>query len=217
VADRTGPRLLAGFLIAGGIVAAATVPVPYVVLGPGPVFDTLGSTNGTPLVGITGAPTYPTTGKLNLTTVSESGGPNSQMTVLGALSGWVDPSQVVVPERLLYPDNTSGAQIQQENAAEMTQSQDAAAVAALRQLKLPVEETVTVASVSPGAPADGKLKVGDRILSVDGVAVSTPDACGRRSPRASPVTSSGCASTATARPRTSPSLRSPPPPTRPSR
>lgn len=176
MADRTGPRLLAGFLIAGGIVAAATVPVPYVVLGPGPVYDTLGSTDGTPLVSISGAPTYPTTGKLNLTTVSESGGPNSQMTVLGALSGWVDPSEVVVPERLLYPDNTSGAQIQQENAAEMTQSQDAAAVAALRQLELPVQETVTVASVSTGAPADGKLKVGDRILSVNGVAVATPEA-----------------------------------------
>ncbi len=173
--DRTGPRLLAGFLIAGAIVVAATVPVPYVVLSPGPVFNTLGSTGGKPLIQISGAPTYPTTGSLNLTTVSEAGGPNSRMSVLGALTGWVDPSEAVVPESLLYPANTSNSQIQQENALEMTQSQDAAAVAALRYLKLPVEETVTVASVSAGSPADGVLKVGDRIVSVDGVAVSTPD------------------------------------------
>ncbi len=54
----------------------------------------------------------------------------------------------------------------------MTQSQDAAAIAALRYLDLPVTLYTEVNQVQAGAPADGKLEVGDVIRTVDGVKVS---------------------------------------------
>src|SRR3954468_13327811 len=53
-------------------ILTSVLPVPYVVLVPGPVTDTLGSIGTSPTVPVvsaTGAQTYPTQGHLYLTTV----------------------------------------------------------------------------------------------------------------------------------------------------
>src|SRR4051812_12160330 len=50
-------------------ILTSVLPVPYVVLVPGPVTDTLGSIGSTPVVSATGTQTYPTQGHLFLTTV----------------------------------------------------------------------------------------------------------------------------------------------------
>src|SRR5262249_27213439 len=71
--------------------------------------------------------------------------------------------------------NETAQQVEQENTADMLQSQDDAVVAALRHLGLPVTLTVSVASVTPDGPSDGHLRSGDRIISIDGTAVSTAD------------------------------------------
>ena len=157
-----------------GLLAAVLLPVPYVVLSPGPVFDTLGEVGGTPLISISGAPTYPTSGRLDLTTVSESGGPRGRLSVVDALRGWVATDEVVVPRELLYPPDQTADEVDRENTAAMTDSQDAATYAALRYLDLPVTDTVTVAEVDPDGPSQGKLEVGDRFLAVDDRPVSTP-------------------------------------------
>jgi len=54
------------------VVAGLWLPVPFVTLAPGPVTDTLGAVDGTSLIKIDGRRTYPTTGKLELTTVEET-------------------------------------------------------------------------------------------------------------------------------------------------
>lgn len=51
-------------------------------------------------------------------------------------------------------------------------SEDSATIAALRYLKRPTELTVTV---DPKGPAAASLKTGDRVVSVNGAAVSTSD------------------------------------------
>ena len=49
----------------------ALVPVPYVILQPGPTLNTLGNdSKGKPLITVSGRTTYPTTGHLNMVTVS---------------------------------------------------------------------------------------------------------------------------------------------------
>jgi PDZ domain-containing protein len=173
VQDRSTPQLAAAVLIALGVIVGIIWPVPYVVLSPGPVIDVLGSNQGKALITISGAPIFPTSGQLDLTTVSESGGPHGRVPLSRVFGGWVDPSVAVVPTRLLYPDNESSQQLEQENTAQMLQSQDSAAVAALRHLGIPVTLTVSVASVDKGEPAAGKLQANDQILRIDGTAVST--------------------------------------------
>ena len=78
-------------------VATFLLPVPYVVLSPGPVFNALGEVDGTPVVTVSGAPTYPAEGVLDVTTVYELGGPGSRVTLPGAVRAWLDPASAVVP------------------------------------------------------------------------------------------------------------------------
>ncbi len=172
---RSTPQLLAIVLVAVGFAAALLLPSPYVVLSPGPVVDVLGSESGKPVLTVTGAPTYPTSGRLDLTTVNEAGGPRGRVPLTRVFGGWLDPTVAVVPTRLLYPEGQTSQQVEQQNTQQMLQSQDGAAVAALRYLHLPVTLVVTVGQITPGLPADGQLKVGDRIVEVDGVKVTTGD------------------------------------------
>ncbi|RJK98092.1 YlbL family protein [Vallicoccus soli] len=165
--------LAASALVAVALAAvAALLPVPYVLLSPGPTANTIGEVDGTQLITVRGRETYPTAGHLDLTTVSVSGGPGRRVDLVQALRGWLDPAVAVVPEEQVYPEGTTEEQVQQTNARDMTSSQDDATAAALRQLGVPVDERATVAAVAPGSAADGVLRVGDVITAVDGRAVA---------------------------------------------
>lgn len=170
---RSTAQILALVLIALGLLTATLVPLPYMVLSPGPAVNVLGTLDGKQVIAVSGAPTYPTDGRMDLTTVSESGGPYGRVSVTHVVGGWLDPSVAVVPTAVLYPSSETAQQVEQENTADMLQSQDDAVVAALRHLGLPVTLTVTVESVTAGGPSDGHLQTGDRILSVDGTPVGT--------------------------------------------
>lgn len=159
---RTLTLLLAGVLTVALTAAAAFIRVPYVALGPGPTFNTLGTEDGRPILDISGRPTYPTDGHLDLTTV----GVQSELTLAQALRGWFESDEAVVPRDVVYPPDQSQQQTDQMNVQEMKQSQDLAVTAAARTLGLPTA-TVLVAQVPAGSPSAGKLLVGDRILSVD--------------------------------------------------
>jgi PDZ domain-containing protein len=165
--------LLAGLV--GLVLLAAFAPVPYVALAPGPTEDTLGAINGTPLIGISGRRTYPAQGRLELVTVSVTGGPGSRLDLLTALRGWVDGHVAVVPEETVYPPDVTAEQVRDQNVAEMALSQQDATVAALRHLGIAVQGPyVAVTAVVRGQPADGRLRPGDRILAVDGHRVTNP-------------------------------------------
>jgi PDZ domain-containing protein len=173
VSNRSTPQILAAVLIGVGILVGIALPVPFVVLSPGPVVNVLGASDDKSVIQITGAPTYPTTGQLDLTTVSESGGPHGRIPLTRVFGSWLDPTSAVVPTRLLYPESETSQQVEQQGTEEMLQSQDAAAVAALRHLGLPVTLFVSVGEITPGSPASRSLHTGERILAVDGTPVST--------------------------------------------
>jgi PDZ domain-containing protein len=149
-------------------VAGALLPVPYVVLSPGPTENTIGQVKGKPVITIQGRKTYPTDGMLSLVTVAYQGGPGTRIDLLTALRGWVDSSIAVVPEETIFPRTSTAEQVEQQNTQEMTNSQDDATAAALNELKIPYTSVVTVVSTEKGKPADGKLKPGDEITAVDG-------------------------------------------------
>jgi PDZ domain-containing protein len=162
---------IAGLATVVAIAVAVLLPVPYVILGPGPTLNTLGESSGQPLITISGHPTYKTTGNLNLVTVSYQGGPGSDMSIFQALRAWVDPSEAVVPETELFPPGQSAQQTQAQDTEEMTGSQQTATAAALTQLHIPYQTVVSVVSTVPGYPASTVLKAGDVIEAVDGKAV----------------------------------------------
>ena len=97
--ERPSPRsfaLAAGMLVSSVLLAVLVVlPAPYAVTMPGPTTDVLGEEDGTPLIRISGAPTYDSTGELRLTTVSATGSPSYPSSVAGVLRGWLSSASVV--------------------------------------------------------------------------------------------------------------------------
>lgn len=154
------------------------LPVPYVTMKPGPVFNTLGDVDGTPMITYgEGVRTYPTDGRLDFTTVSVTRA-ESTMSLAGAIEGWLDPDVAVVPHDFVYPDQQTNEQSNAEGAAQLASSQDASRVAALRAAGYEVPEVPKVAGVVEDGPAAGKLEEGDVLVSVDGRRVTTPASVG---------------------------------------
>ena len=153
-------------LIAAG--AASFVGLPYVVLSPGPATNVLGEVDGKPVLSISGAKTYPTTGALDFTTVAFDGGPGRTVTVYELLDAWLRDDTEVAPERDYFPEDTSQDEVEAQNVEMMNESQVVAAATALRALGRSVPATVTVADVPEGSPSTGLVAAGDVILSVDG-------------------------------------------------
>ena len=146
-------------------VLAALVTVPYVSLGPGPTFNTLGEVEGKQVVAIEGTPTKPTSGNLNMTTVSQRDG----LTMGQALVLWASGDQQLVPRDLVFPPEKSRDDVEKSQSADFQRSEDNAQYAALNFLKYP--KAVTVEKVNDPGPSVGKLQNGDAIDAVDGVKV----------------------------------------------
>jgi Lon-like protease len=165
---------IASLATVAAIAVAVLFPVPYVILGPGPTLNTLGKdTSGQPLISITGHPTYPTSGHLNLVTVSLiGGGPGSKLNVFSALRAWLNSSDAVVPEDEIYPPGQTAQQTQVQDQEQMASSQELATVAAFNQLHIKYQTQVEVLSTVAGYPASKVLKAGDVIEAVDGKPVT---------------------------------------------
>jgi PDZ domain-containing protein len=165
--------LIASIGTAAAIAVSVFVPVPYVILGPGPTLNTLGNdSSGKPLITISGHPVHRTTGHLNLVTVSYQGGPGDNLNIFTALAAWLNPREAVVPEQELFAPGQSQQQTQQQDTQEMTGSQQTATAAALTQLHIAYSTQVVVAQAERGFPAYGVLKAGDVITAVNGKPVT---------------------------------------------
>lgn len=186
-------------LLVGSVIVALTlavVPSPYVVEQPGPVFDTLGvvtvdapidaatssqtsaptATGETqktkiPLITISGATTFPTTGELDLLTVSVLGNPENLPSWMEIIGAWFDPSKAVVPASAIFPSNESQQERDAANTTLMTDSQQDAIAAALTQLGYDVVAGIEVDGFSDNSPAELVLQSGDVITAFAGTTV----------------------------------------------
>jgi Lon-like protease len=156
------PIVVFGVLLAG-------VTVPYVSLGPGPTFDTLGEVDGKQVVDIKGAKTHPTTGHLDMTTVSQ----RDDLSLAEALTLWLSGQEQLMPRDLVYPPGQSREEVDKANDADFKESEHNAEFAALGYLKYP--RAVTVVVVSDPGPSVGKLQAGDSIQAVNGTPVTNVD------------------------------------------
>ena len=161
--------MIASVGAAVAIALSVLVPVPYVILGPGPTLNTLGQdSSGQPLITVSGHPTYPVSGHLNMVTVSADGGPGSHLNIFRALAAWLNPDNAVVPASEIYPPGQSQKQSQRQDTQQMTGSQETATAAALTQLHIAYGTPVVVVQTEAGFPAHGVLQAGDVITAVDG-------------------------------------------------
>lgn len=148
------------------------IPVPYVAWSPGISVDLAGQSGGTQAVQVSGVPTYPLHGRLEMTTVSVTR-PDSSMALGQGLWQYFLPNHDVIPRNAVYaPERTS----QENEAASVQQMVDArqdSVVAALRAAGEPVTEQPVVASVRLSGPNATVLKPGDVVRRVDGTAVTS--------------------------------------------
>lgn len=179
---RTLTLLLASLLAVGMTLVAAVARVPYVALAPGPIFNTLGQYDGKPVVSVTGRKTYEDTGNLSLTTISVV----TRLTLIEALKGWFEHDLAVVPRDVIYPPDRTDEEVREQDKAAMRDSQDTATTAALRQLGVPGKVHVVIDGVDAKAPAAGRLKADDELVSIDGTRVTDSkqlrELIGRRKP-----------------------------------
>ena len=140
--------------------------LPVVALSPGPMEDVLVHLK------VEGSRVYDSEGKLYLTSV----GIDDNVRFYEALLGMANRDVQLLPRAELYPDEQDSEQVDAENAALMDVSKQTAKVVALRELGYRIEPSgVQVMQVVSGAPADGRLRAGDRILAADGRAVHSTD------------------------------------------
>lgn len=163
--------LIAGFSAVLLSALMMLLPVPYIILKPGPVLNTLGESKGKPLITVTGHDTYPAKGQLDLTTVSEVGGSGRPISLLSAVQSWISRSDAVLPRDEVIPKGQTAQQTDEQNRLQMASSQENATAAALATLGIQVPTRLVIAGVDPDAPAAATLKANDVIKGIGGVPV----------------------------------------------
>ncbi|HET7476545.1 MAG TPA: S16 family serine protease [Dermatophilaceae bacterium] len=153
------------------------MPVPFVAWSPGRVHDTLGSLNSQPMIRVEGTRSFPTTGELDITTLSVTRA-DSRLTLPEAVLAYWLPNRDALPRDVVYPPGKSAAEVESEEADMMATAQDDAVVAALRAAGQPVTEHPAIASVTVRGPSHRRLMPGDLVLAVDNVSVRTGDQVG---------------------------------------
>jgi PDZ domain-containing protein len=155
--------VLGGIVLVGLVTAGLLVKLPYYTLSPG-------SSRATePLISVDGAPTYDAPGNVDFLTVSLR-----EATPVELLAAWINPA-VDVKSREDILGKQSPEENQKLNLQMMSDSKDAATYQALHRLGYDIPTSgsgAVVASVQQGSPADGTLKIGDVITSVNGQTVA---------------------------------------------
>ena len=165
MSQRTRAGLLALSLLAVLWGAAFFVPLTYVIYQPGPTVDILAKSDGQETVQVTGHKAYYDDGELRMTTVYVST-PEEAVNLPELLQAYFAPDDAVWPKSSVYAPEETDESNDRESAGAMVSSQDTAIAAALTELGEKLDPIVDIVDVTPGMPADGKLKVRDVLIRV---------------------------------------------------
>jgi PDZ domain-containing protein len=158
--------MVAGFAAtigAGSILFS--LPVPYLLETPGPTFDTLGSADGQELIQVDQASSHEVTGELRLTTVGAYGTDPGSLGLVRLAEGYFNADDALIPYDLIYPRDSTAEERENQSAAEMTSSQDAASAAALEYLGMRVGVGIDQPQTDA---AKAVFRQGDELTSING-------------------------------------------------
>lgn len=162
-----GRALLVGCLLSALLLIIGTaIPVPFVALGAGSTFNTLGSVDGRDVITFTGkdipeSVDEPTSGHLNMLTVRVI----DKIPLVESVAMWVSGRYEFAPREEYYPPDKSKEQVTEENVAMFRDSQSAAEITALRYLGYP--NIVYVGTIEASSPSWGLLEPQDQITAVN--------------------------------------------------
>ncbi len=166
-------------IVAVVITVLAFAPSNFVIERPGPVYDTLGTISAdgdtVPLVDIPMQETFPTTGSLDMLTVTTYGNRESHVSWLEIAKAWLDKSQAIINVDVAFPNGETGEQSAEVGQAQMVQSQQEAIAAALSATGYEYETAITVAATTKDGPSDGLILPKDVVTAVNGKPVDDPD------------------------------------------
>ena len=155
------------------LVAAAAIPIPYVAIGPGVTYDTLGSVDGTEVITFSGNDIPAAAGEdqagrghLNMTTISIT----DQVPLFEALGLWATGRYALAPREDYFPPDKTVEQVQAQDAQAFRDSQSNAEIASLRYLGYP--NVVYVGEIPDGSPSSGVLQPQDQIVAIDNTPVT---------------------------------------------
>ena len=176
---QTWTALVSAVVFVALAILLVAIPVPFVTWSPGGARDTLGQIDDKPVIEISGIPTYPTTGRLDMTIVQGTPA-EGWLSLPEALLDYWRPHHDTFPRDSIYAPGKSPDELQAEDTEMMETAQDDAIVAALQAAGEPVTEMPVVHSVTIGGAAHNRLRPGDLVESVDGVPTPDVDSVGRR-------------------------------------
>jgi PDZ domain-containing protein len=155
------------------LVAAAAIPIPYVAIGPGVTYDTLGSVEGVEVISFAGddIPSSVTEditdpGHLNMTTISIT----DNVPLFEALGMWATGRYALAPREDYFPPDKTVEEVKEQDAQAFRDSQSAAEIAAPRYLGYP--NVTYVGEIPADSPSTGVLEPQDQIVDVDGTAIT---------------------------------------------
>ena len=155
------------------VIVGLSAPLPYVLVEPGTPSDTLGKIKGKPILELSGIKTFPTNGKLNLTSIWVTS-PDSRLQTFELLRAWIDGERSVQPREVFYPEGKDPKDVTDENVAEMKSSQLSAQLATLNYLSIPYTQKLIVQGLTKESPNKGLLKKGDELLKFGDEKVLSP-------------------------------------------
>lgn len=175
---RVGVWALAVALVA--LLVLTFIPTSFVIQRPGPVFNTLGTTTDSsgaevPLITVSGASTYPTSGSLDLLTVQVVGNRERTPSWFELALAWFDPAKAVLPVDEVFPQGQTTEQRNEQSAVMMVDSQKEATAAALTRLGYDVKPMVRVYALTDDSAAQGILQKDDIIRAANGQPITETD------------------------------------------
>lgn len=174
MSQRTVAGLLAFVLTVALWAVAGFTPLPYVTYRPGPTVDILAEQQGRPTVRVSGHRAYRDEGELSLTTVYVSQ-PEDRITLPELVRAYFSDDAAVYPRSAVYSPDETDESSDQMSAIQMVSSQDNATAVALDALDYDVPTRVEVLKVIEDMPAEGRLRVGDEILTVGFTEIKRPE------------------------------------------
>ena len=155
------------------LIAAAAIPIPYVAIGPGVTYDTLGSVDGTAVISFSGddipasvSEEITDPGHLNMTTISVT----DNVPLFEALGLWATGRYALAPREDYFPPDKTVEEVKEQDAQAFRDSQSSAEIAALRFLGYP--NVTYVGEIPEGSPSAGVLEPQDQIVEVNGTPIT---------------------------------------------